>query len=106
MSPAGVPILFASKKDGELRLCIDYRGLNKVTWKNRYLIPLINKILDRVVSAKIYTKLDLQNAYQRICIRKGDEWKTAFRTRYGHFEYLVLPFGLANALATFQAYIN
>jgi len=59
-----------------------------------------------VVGAKIYTKLDLQNAYQRIRIRKGDEWKTAFRTRYGHFEYLVLPFGLANALATFQAYIN
>src|SRR5947199_6583227 len=73
MSPAGAPILFAPKKDGELRLCIDYRGLNKVTWKNRYLIPLINEILDRVVGTKIYTKLDLWNAYQRICIRKGDE---------------------------------
>src|SRR5205809_3388597 len=106
MSPAGAPILFAPKKDGELRLCIDYRGLNKVTWKNRYPIPLINEILDRVVSAKIYTKLDLWNTYQRIHIRKGNEWKTAFCMHYSHFEYLVLLFGLANALATFQAYIN
>ena len=105
-SPAGAPILFAPKKDGKLRLCVDYRGLNKVTRKNRYPIPLINEIIDRVVGAKIYTKLDLRNAYHRIRIRKGDEWKTAFRTRYGHFEYLVMPFGLANALATFQAYIN
>ena len=106
MSLVGALILFVPKKDSELRLYINYRGLNKVTWKNQYLIPLINEILDRVVGVKIYTKLDLQNAYQRIRIRKGDEWKTAFRMRYGHFEYLVLPFGLANAPATFQAYIN
>ena len=105
-SPAGVPILFALKKDDELRLYIDYRDLNKVTQKNRYPIPLINEILDRVVGAKIYTKLDLRNAYQRICIRKGNEWKTAFHMYYSHFKYLVLPFGLTNALATFQAYIN
>ena len=73
MSLAKVPILFAPKKDGKLRLCIDYRGLNKVTQKNQYLIPLINEIIDRVVSAKIYTKLDLWNAYYRICIKKSDE---------------------------------
>src|SRR6266480_7548491 len=82
-SPAGAPILFAPKKDGELRLCVDYRGLNKVTRKNRYLIPLINEIMDRVVGAKIYTKLDLWNVYCRIHIRKGNEWKTAFCTHYG-----------------------
>src|SRR5207248_3409783 len=76
------------------------------TVKNRYPLPLISQILDRLVRAKIYTKLDLKDAYHRVRIRRGDEWKTAFRTRYGHFEYQVLPFGLANAPATFQAYIN
>jgi hypothetical protein len=105
-SPAGAPILFTPKKDGELRLCVDYRGLNRITRKNRYPLPLISEILDRVVGAKRYTKIDLRHAYHRIRIRGGDEWKTAFRTRYGQFEYQVLPFGLANAPATFQTYIN
>jgi len=105
-SPAGAPILFVPKKDGGLRLCVDYRGLNKVTKKNRYPLPLISETLDRLVGAKVFTKLDLKDAYHRLRIREGDEWKTAFRTRYGHFEYLVMPFGLANAPATFQAYIN
>ena len=105
-SPAGAPILFVPKKDGTLRLCVDYRGLNAVTVKNRYPLPLITEILDRLVGAKFYTKLDLRDAYHRIRIRVGDEWKTAFRTRYGHFEYRVMPFGLTNAPATFQAYIN
>ena len=105
-SPAGALILFAPKKDGELRLCVDYRGLNKITKKNRYPLPLIGEILDRLSKAKVYTKLDLRNAYHQIRIREGDKWKTAFRMRYGHFEYLVLPFGLTNAPATFQAYIN
>ena len=105
-SPAGAPILFVPKKDGSLRLCVDYRGLNKITVKNRYPLPLISEILDRLSGAKWFTKLDLRDAYHRIRIRKGDEWKTAFRTRYGHFEYTVMPFGLANAPATFQAYIH
>jgi transposase InsO family protein len=105
-SPAGAPILFVPKKDGGLRLCVDYRGLNKVTIKNRHPLPLISETLDRLSSAKVFTKLDLKNAYYRLRIKGGDEWKTAFRTRYGHFEYLVMPFGLANAPATFQAYIN
>ena len=105
-SPAGAPILFVPKKDGGLRLCVDYRGLNKVTVKNRHPLPLISETLDRLNGAKCFTKLDLKDAYHRIRIRKGDEWKTAFRTRYGHFEYLVMPFGLTNAPATFQAYIN
>ena len=105
-SPAGSPILFVPKKDGTLRLCVDYRGLNDITIKNRYPLPLINEIMDRVNSAKVFSKIDLKDAYYRIRIREGDEWKTAFRTRYGHFEYLVIPFGLTNAPATFQAYIN
>ena len=105
-SPAGSPILFVPKKDGGLRLCVDYRGLNKVTVKNRHPLPLISETLDRLCGAKLFTKLDLKDAYHRIRIKSGDEWKTAFRTRYGHFEYMVMPFGLTNAPATFQAYIN
>jgi transposase InsO family protein len=105
-SPAGAPVLFAPKKGGGLRLCVDYRGLNRITKKNRYPLPLISETLDRLVGAKKFTKIDLKDAYHRLRIREGDEWKTAFRTRYGHFEYLVMPFGLANAPATFQAYIN
>ena len=105
-SPAGAPILFSPKKDGTLRLCVDYRGLNKITRKNRYPLPLINEILDRLSGAKVFTKLDLRDAYYRIRIQEGDEWKTAFRTRYGLFEYVVMPFGLTGAPSTFQAYIN
>lgn len=105
-SPAGAPILFAKKKDGSLRLCVDYRGLNKVTVKNRGPLPLIQESLIRLSQAKLFTKLDLKEAYHRIRIKEGDEWKTAFRTRYGHFEYMVMPFGLTNAPAVFQAHIN
>jgi hypothetical protein len=105
-SPAGAPVLFVPKKDGGLRLCVDYRGLNKITIKNRTPLPLIGETLDRLSRAKIFTKIDLKDAYNRIRIRPGDEWKTAFRTRYGHFEYCVMPMGLCNAPATFQQYIN
>lgn len=105
-SPAGAPILFAPKADGSLRLCVDYRALNKITVKDKYPLPLISEILDRLSGSQIYTKLDLKDAYHRIRIKQGHEWKTAFRTRYGHFEYLVMPFGLTNAPATFQAHIN
>jgi RNase H-like domain found in reverse transcriptase/Reverse transcriptase (RNA-dependent DNA polymerase)/Integrase zinc binding domain len=105
-SPAGSPILFVPKKGGGLRLCVDYRGLNQVTIKDRCPLPLISETLDRLQGCKFFTKLDLKDAYHRIRIKAGDEWKTAFRTRYGHFEYLVMPFGLSNAPATFQAYIN
>src|ERR687884_1036585 len=106
-SPAGAPILFVPKPHGRgLRLCVDYRGLNRVTIMNRFPLPLMSELQDRLCGAKIFTKLDLKNGYNLIRIRKGDEWKTAFRTRYGHFEYLVMPFGLANAPATFQTMIN
>ena len=105
-SAAGAPILFVKKKNGSLRLCVDYRGLNLLTIKNRYPLPLIGESLDRLSKARIYTSLDMVAAYNRLRIREGDEWKTAFRTRYGHFEYTVLPFGLTNAPATFQSFVN
>jgi hypothetical protein len=105
-SPAGAPILFIPKKDGTLRLCVDYWGLNKATVKNQYPLPLISEILDRVSGAKYFSKIDVQDAYYRIRIKEGDEWKTAFRTRYSHYEYTIMPFGLTNAPATFQNYMN
>nr|OQO15701.1 hypothetical protein B0A51_17499 [Rachicladosporium sp. CCFEE 5018] len=105
-SPAEAPILFVKKKDGTMRLCVDYRGLNNVTVKNRHPLPLIPESLDQLAWGRIFTKLDVRDAYHRIRIKPGDEWKTAFRTRYGHFEYTVMPFGLANAPVAFQGYIN
>jgi hypothetical protein len=105
-SPAGAPILFVKKSDGSLRLCVDYRGLNKITIKNRYPLPLIQENLDRLQEAKFFTKIDLRGAYNLIRIAAGEEWKTAFRTRYGLFEYLVMPFGLTNAPASFQQLMN
>ena len=105
-SPAASPILFIAKKDGGLRLCVDYRGLNEVTIKDQYPLPLISSILDRLGGAKYYTKLDIKDAYHNIRIKEGDEWKTAFKTTYGLFEYLVMPFGLTNAPASFQRWIN
>ena len=94
-------ILFVSKKNNDLRLYVDYRELNKVTIKNRYSLSLISETLNRLNEVKRFTKLNLKNAYYRIRIRKGDEWKTAFRTRYDHFEYLIMLFDLINASATF-----
>ena len=105
-SPAGAPILFVRKKDGSLRLCVDYRRLNENTIRDSYPLPLITELFDRLREAKYFTKLDLKSAYNLVRIREGDEYKTAFRTRYGHFEYLVMPFGLKNAPATFQHFIN
>ncbi|SYW82085.1 uncharacterized protein UHO2_00570 [Ustilago hordei] len=105
-SPARSPVLFVPKKDGGLRLCVDYRGLNEITVKNRALLPLIEEQLFLLQKVKIYSKLDLRAAYNLICIAKGDEWKTAFGTQLGLYEYLVMPFGLANAPAHFQSFIN
>src|SRR5436853_7749446 len=90
----GSPILFVKKKDGSLRLCVDYRDLNEKTIKNRYPLPLIQETLMQLSKATYFTKLDIRGAYNLIRMAKGDEWKTAFRTRYGLFESLVMPFGL------------
>jgi len=105
-SPAGAPILFVPKPEGRQRLVVDYRGLNKVTIHNKYPIPLMTELRDQVRDAQIFTKLDLKDGFHLIRVRKGDEWKTAFRTRYGHYQYRVMPFGLVNAPATFQTMMN
>jgi hypothetical protein len=105
-SPAGAPIIFVPKPNGSMRLCVDYRGVNKVTVKDRTPLPLMSELRERLGRAKIFTKLDLKNGYNLIRIAEGDEWKTAFRTRYGLFEYLVMPFELCNAPGTFQVMIN
>jgi len=105
-SSAAAPILFAKKQDGGLQLCVDYQALNSVTVKNRYPLPHISEMLDRMRGARIFTKLDLRNAYHLIRIKEGDKYKTAFQARYGQFKYRVMPFGLTNVPATFQAYID
>ncbi|KAL0163510.1 hypothetical protein M9458_039263 [Cirrhinus mrigala] len=105
-SPAAAGFFFVSKKDGVLRPCIDYRGLNNVTVKFRYPLPLVPPALEQLREATIYTKLDLRSAYNLIRIKEGDEWKTAFLTTRGHYEYQVMPYGLANAPAVFQSFIN
>ncbi|KAJ1573896.1 hypothetical protein NDA12_004071 [Ustilago hordei] len=105
-SLAASPILFVKKKDGSLRLCVDYRGLNQITIRNRYPLPLIDELLDRLCKARFFTRIDLRGAYNLLRIAKGDEWKTAFCTRYGLFQYNVMPFGLTNAPASFQHLMN
>jgi len=106
MSPHGAPVLFVKKKDGSLRLCIDFRGLNKITKKDRYPLPFISDLLSTAGKARVYTTIDLRHAYHLVRVAEGDEWKTAFRTRYGSFEWLVMPFGLTNAPAAFQRFMN
>ncbi|WPJ61331.1 hypothetical protein SMAC4_13443 [Sordaria macrospora] len=105
-SPWGSPVLFVPKKDGELRLVVDYRYLNNETVKNRYPLPLIQKMRDRLGKAKIFSKFDLTSTFSQIRMKKGEELKTAFRTPLGHYEYRIMPQGLTNAPASFQARID
>jgi len=105
-SPIGAPILFVPKPDGTLRLCVDYRGLNKITIKNKYPLPLMSKLRSRLSKATFFTKLDLKNGYYLIHMGEGEEWKTTFKSRYGLYEYTVMPFGLCNPTSMFQSMIN
>ena len=105
-SAAAAPVLFVKKPEGGLRFCVDYRALNKLTVKNRYPLPLIKETLDRLSGAKWFTKIDIIAAFNKLRIKEGEEWKTAFKTRYNLFEYLIMSFRLCNGPASFQHFIN
>ena len=100
------PVIFVPKKNGKRRMCVDYRALNENTVKNAYPLPLIQSLVEKLRGAKIFTALDLKSGYNLVRVKKGDEWKTAFKTKYGLFEYRVMPFGLCNAPAAFQYFMN
>ncbi|KZV24364.1 hypothetical protein F511_35198, partial [Dorcoceras hygrometricum] len=106
MAPWGASILFAKKKYGSMRMCVDFRQLNKVTVKNKYPLPRIDDLFDQFQGSTVYSKIDFRSGYHQLWIRDADVAKTAFRTRYGHYEFLVMPFGLTNTPAMFKDFMN
>jgi len=99
-------VLFVKKKDGSSRLCVDYRQLNKLTIKNKYPLPRIDDLLDQFHDTAVFSKIDLRSGYHEIRVKSDDVQKTSFRSRYGHYEYVVMPFGVTNAPALFMDYMN
>jgi hypothetical protein len=106
VSPCGALVLFVKKKDGTLRLCIDFRQLNKVIVKNKYPLPMIDDLFDQLKGTRIFSKIDLRSGYHQVRIKEEDTSKITFRTRYGHYEFVVVPFGLTNAPTTFMCLMN
>jgi hypothetical protein len=106
VSPWGAPVLFVKKKYGMLRLCVDFRQLNKVTVKNKYPLPRIDDLIDQLKDARIFSKIDLRSGYHQVRIKEEDINKTTFRTRYGCYEFTVVPFGLSNAPVVFMCLMN
>jgi hypothetical protein len=102
VSPWGAPVLFVKKKNGTLRLCVDYMGLNTLTIKNKYLLPLIDELFDQLQGSCCYSKMDLRQGYYQVRIKEEDIPKIAFNTHYGHYKFVVMPFGVTNALAVFM----
>jgi hypothetical protein len=106
VSPWSAPVIFVKKKDGSLRLCIDYRDLNCATLKNRYPIPQIDDLFDHMKGAAVFSNINLQSGYHQLRIKEGDIPKTAFRTQFRHYEFVVVPLGLTNALVVFMSLMN